>query len=89
MGPGVIEIARHAPDHGELLPVLLPEQGDIGLHLIEQLGHHRGDAVKMARPRGAAQALAHTADCYASGKTRRIDFLHRGCPQQGDAFCLQ
>jgi hypothetical protein len=42
-----IEIARHAADDGELLPVLLAEQRDIRPHLVEQLAHHRRHAIEM------------------------------------------
>ena len=45
----------------KLLVILLAEQRDIGRDLVEQLGHHRRDAVEMAGAGGAVQPLAHAA----------------------------
>lgn len=38
-----IEIADHAPDHGELLKILFTEDGEIGLGEMKQLGDDRAD----------------------------------------------
>jgi hypothetical protein len=45
-----VEIAGHAADHGELLPVLFAEQGHVGADLVEQLADHGGDAIEMTGP---------------------------------------
>ena len=45
---GKLEVADHLADYRELLIILLAEQGEIGLHLIEQPGDDGRDAVEMA-----------------------------------------
>ena len=49
------------PDDGELLIILLAEQGDVRLDLLEQPRDHRADAVEMAGPGGAVEAVAEAA----------------------------
>ena len=51
-----VEVAGHAADDGELLIILLAEQGDVGPDLVEQLGDDGRDAVEMAGTRGAVTA---------------------------------
>ena len=49
-----VEVGHQAPDHGELLRVLLAEVGAIRRRDLEQLHHHRRDAAEVA---GAPLAL--------------------------------
>ena len=56
---GQREVEGHAPHHGQLLEVLEAEVGPAGAGDGEQLGHHGGHAVEVARARGALPALAH------------------------------
>jgi hypothetical protein len=71
-----VEVARHAPDHLQLLVVLLAEHRDIGQALQEQLGHHRGDTVEMARPRPAAEAVGEARHRHLGREPVRIDLAH-------------
>jgi hypothetical protein len=47
---GEIEVPGQAAHDGELLVVLLAEDGDVRRRRGEQLGHHRGDTVEVCRP---------------------------------------
>jgi hypothetical protein len=49
------QILDHAPNHHQLLEVLLAEHRDIGLHHVEEFAYHGGDTDKVAWPAGAAQ----------------------------------
>src|SRR5262249_11335792 len=42
-----VEIAGHAPDHRELLEVLLAEDGDVRTHEVKELAHDRRDAAEV------------------------------------------
>ena len=83
---GQIKIARHAADNRELLPILLAEEGQIGLHLIEQFEHHSCHAIEMAGPRGPAQSAADPAYGHGSGIAFRIHRRGVWCPDQADPF---
>ena len=50
-----VEVAHEAADDGELLRVLLAEEEHVRLHDAEQLGDDDGDAVEVARARGALE----------------------------------
>ena len=89
MGRDEIEIARHAADHRELLPVLLAEQCEVGADLVEELGDHRRHPVEVARPRRAAQPLADAGDRNGRAEAQRIHDLDRGRPEQRHAFRLE
>src|SRR5262249_25960324 len=47
---GYIQIADHLLQNTGLLGILLAEVGDVRLHDVEQLEHHRGDAAEVSRP---------------------------------------
>jgi|GEM_PF-5156961 len=89
MGAGQVEIAGHAADHGELLPVLFAEQRHVGQDLVEQLADHGGDAVEMAGARGAAEAVADARDRHVGGEALRIHRLDRRRPEERHAFRFQ
>jgi hypothetical protein len=45
-----IEVPGQASHDGELLVVLLAEDGDVRRRRGEELGHHRGHTVEVSRP---------------------------------------
>src|SRR3546814_11029483 len=49
-----IQVARHAADDRELLPVLFAKDRDVGADLVEQLGDEGREPVEMAGTRRAA-----------------------------------
>src|SRR3546814_1586560 len=84
-----IEVARHAADDRELLPVLFAEDRDVGLHLIEQFGDDGRDAVEMAGTRGAAIIGAKLGDLDMRAMPARIHGADVGRPEQAYAFLDQ
>jgi len=52
---GDIEIAHHAPDEGELLEVLVSEEGDVGLEEIEEFQDDGEDAIEVTWAGGSAE----------------------------------
>ncbi len=54
-----VEIPHHPADEGELLRVLLPEEGRIGCRQVEQLGDDGEHPVEVLGPEGALQHVAH------------------------------
>jgi hypothetical protein len=47
---GKPEVADHSPDDGELLPVLLPEDRDVGADDLEKQCHNRANTVEVPGP---------------------------------------
>ena len=70
-----------ADDH-QLLIVLLAEDGDVRLHLIEQLGDDQGDATEHLRPEIALQAQGGAGHGDAGREAVGIHFLGRGGEHQ-------
>src|SRR4029079_7435097 len=66
-----IEIAREPLDDEKLLKVLLAEHRRVGRALHEELGHDRGNALEMIRPRRAAQIVGEAPAAPFWGETRR------------------
>ena len=84
-----IEIARHAADDRQLLPVLFAEQRGIGADLVEQFRDHRCHAVEMPGAVRPAQHLVEPLDRDRRGKSGRVHFRNCRRPQQIDAGVLQ
>ena len=83
-----VEVAGHAPDHRDLLRVLLAEVGDVGLNGVEELGDHRGDAAEVLRPaprRVAAEHLGQALDLDVGGEAVRVDLFDRRRVDEVDA----
>ena len=55
-------VAYHTADETPLLVILLPEDGDVGLDDVEQLGDHGGHATEEHRPAAPAQPLLQPLD---------------------------
>ncbi len=56
-----VEVPDQPADNHQLLPVLFAEYGDVGLDLIEQLGHHHRDAAEHRWPEVAFESLGRAA----------------------------
>ena len=85
-----VEVAHEAADDGELLRVLLAEEQHVRLHHAEQLGDDDGDAVEVARARGALEALGErAADVDVGGEALRIHLVGRRREDDRDARLLQ
>ncbi len=82
-------VPNHLPDDGELLEILLSEQGDVGADLVEQPRHHRRHAVEMARAGGAVETLAEASGADRDLGAARIHGLDVRRPDEGAAFLLQ
>ncbi len=80
-----IEIGGHAADDGELLPILFPEQRDIGRDLVEQFGDDSGDAIEMPRPGGTAQRIRQPRHLHAGRGARRNHGSDVRRPEDGRA----
>ncbi len=50
-----VQVVDHAPDHRELLEILLAEDRDVRLHQAQQLDDHGRDALEMPGPERAAE----------------------------------
>ncbi len=74
---GEIEIARHAADDGELLEVLLAEEGQLRARQGEELGDHRAHAAEMAGAARAAERLGERARLDPGLEAGRIELLGR------------
>src|SRR3546814_7773516 len=77
-----IQVARHAADDRELLPVLFAKDRDVGADLVEQLGDDGRDPVEMAGTRGAAIIGAQLGDFDAAAVPRGIHNRDVGRPQK-------
>ena len=85
-----VEVAHEAADDGELLRVLLAEEQHVRLHHAEQLGDDDGDAVEVARARGALEALGErAADVDVGGEALRVHLVGRRREDDRDARLLQ
>ncbi len=84
-----VEIARHAADDRQLLPVFFAKQRQIGPNLVEQFQHHRRHAIEMAGAAHSAQHAVQPGHGNFRGKTLRIHFAHGRRPQQIDAGFAQ
>lgn len=71
-----IEIAHHASHDGELLVVLLTEDGEVWSRRRAQLRHHRGDAVEVARTRRPLHRTGQPGNVDGRGEPVRV---HRRC----------
>ena len=89
VGQNQIQIARHAANHGQLLPVLLAKQRQIGLDLIEQLADHGGHPIEMPWPRRTAQPVTDAGDGDVGGIARRVHHRDFGRPDQRHALSAQ
>ena len=74
---GMRQVARHLADDHHLLGVLLAEVGVLGADQVEQDGDDRGDAIEVARPRGALERPGDRADRHGRVEARRVDLLDR------------
>jgi hypothetical protein len=85
-----VEVAHEAAHDGELLRVLLAEEEHVRLHHAEQLGDDDGDPVKVARARGALEALGErAADVDAGGETSRVHLVGGWGEHDRDAGLLE
>src|SRR4030095_7049054 len=80
---GQIEIAHHAPQHGELLVILEAKDSSIGLGDGEELQYNCTDAAEMSRTRCAAQGSAHE---FFIDPCRVIRCVHRFCGWMKDGI---
>ena len=48
-----VEIARHAADYRELLPILFAEERHVGANLVEQFEHNSRNPIEMPGPVGS------------------------------------
>jgi len=67
-----VKVARHAPQYGQLLPVLLAEHGHLGLHKVQKLQHHGAHAPEVHGARSSAQALGHLRHLHPGGVVRLV-----------------
>ena len=72
---GEVHVHRHAPQHGELLRILLAEVGTVRLHHQEEPGDDRGDALEVAGAALALQHLGQAPDAHAGRVAVRVDLL--------------
>ena len=66
-----VEVGDHPADDGQLLEVLLAEHRHVGPDGAEELGHHRGHAVEVARAGGALQSARRVRRPSTRGLERR------------------
>ena len=85
----LVEVAHHLADDGELLGVLAPEVGAVGLHEVKQLGDDGGDAIEVAGPRGALEAFGDAADADAGGVALGVHDVDAGEEGERDAGRLE
>ncbi len=71
------QIRHHTADNGQLLKILVAEQGQIRLHDVEQLGHYRGYAVEVAGAACPAKRQRQVTDPDGSLKPGRIHLCCR------------
>lgn len=67
-----IEIRGQPANDGELLVVLLTEQGHMWASCSQQFGDHGGDAVEVPRPCSALHGLGQTGHPHRGGEPVRI-----------------
>ena len=67
MRSGQRSVAGDMADDGQLLAVLLPEEGRIGPHIVEQALHHVHHPLEMAGSDGPFQYLIQAAQVVAAG----------------------
>src|SRR6266542_3813312 len=84
-----IQIARHPPDHGDLLQVFLAKKSEVGLNLEEELSDDGGHSSKVAGPRGALPAFADAGDLDRRGEIRGIEHAGVGQVEQIRALRLE
>ena len=70
-----VEVFHQTADDLDLLKILLPKVGEVGLHQIEQFQHNGGDAAEMAGPRGAFEGRGELARLDKGVESRRVDVL--------------
>ncbi len=68
-----IQVARHPPDHGDLLQVLPSEKRGVGLDLEEELRDDGRHAAKVAGSRGALPSFRDAGDLDGSREPRRVE----------------
>src|SRR4051812_27928925 len=86
---GQVEVLDQAIDDRALLCIFLSEYSDLRLHDVEQLRHHRSDAVEVTGAAVALERTGNTADTDHRRVTRRIHFILRRKEQQFDLLVLQ
>src|SRR5205823_7155357 len=69
-----VQVVDHAADEHRLLEILAAEHGDVGLHQVEQLGHHGQHTGEVAGARRALEPVGHRTGVEAH---QRIGGIHR------------
>ena len=84
---GPVQRRRHRLDDDELLIILLPEAGGLGIQDVEQFCHHLADALKMVRPDAAFEngAEARHVEVHHGRQIRRVHLGFRWIENQVDA----
>src|SRR4051812_17352702 len=78
---GPIQISYHLPDEGELLDILPPKAGGIGLHQMEEFGDNGEYAGKMARTSRSFPPFRARPGNNPDFRTGWVHRLHRGDKQ--------
>ncbi len=82
------EVADHAPDHLDLLRVLLSEVRDVGPHDGEELQHDRRDAAEVAGAKASFEDRAELGDVDPGLEAGRVHLLRGGREDDVDARLL-
>lgn len=81
-----IEIAGHSTNEGELLEVLVPEDGEVGLKDVEELEDDGQDAIEVARSGGSAKVLRQERFGDEGGVIRGVETENLRDKGEIDAF---
>ena len=76
------QVADHPPDHGELLEILLAEQGDIRPDGQQKLRDDGRDALEVPGPSLPLPAIRHAAHAHGRGEPLRVNISEPRKPHQ-------
>ena len=85
---GHAEVADHASDDGELLVVLLSEDGVVGLEEVDEFEDDGADSVEMAGAGGAAEVFGEEGFGDGDGVVSCVELAGFGCKEKIDSFGL-
>ena len=74
---GNFEVVHHLGDDQALLGVLAPEDGDVRLHQVEELGDHGEHAGEVAGPADAAEVRGARAGLHRDADLAAVHGLDR------------